>query len=83
MTQAKAQAANDDRRFRVHVRGVKHHARVLLEPSFEAAAVAFVEDYAPAADDEAEIAIIVQELDDGAEHCFRIDMKTGEAEPCG
>jgi hypothetical protein len=71
------------RRFRVHARHVEaHHARVLLEKSFEAAAVAYVEDL-HAVSDEPEIRVVVHELDSGHEHCFRIDLQSGEAAPCG
>jgi hypothetical protein len=71
-------------RFRVHARHFDtHHARVLVETSFEAAAVAYVEDLAPAGGADQEISVIVHNLDDGREHCFRIDLQTGEAAACG
>jgi Family of unknown function (DUF5961) len=73
----------DERRFRVHPRhqaGV--HARLVAEVSFEAAAVAFVEDFAPAPDTGTQVAIQVLDLDSGVEHCFRIDLETGAAAPC-
>lgn len=71
------------RSFSVHARHLdRHHARVLREPSFEAAAVAYAEDlHAPPADDEA-ISVIVREVESGHEHCFRIDLATGETAPC-
>ncbi|HSZ51485.1 MAG TPA: DUF5961 family protein [Caulobacteraceae bacterium] len=73
----------EERRFRVHPRHLAGaHARILAEVSFEAAAVAFVEDFAPAPDAGADIAIHVLELDTGVEHCFRIDLETGETAPC-
>jgi hypothetical protein len=72
-----------ERRFSVHPRHqARHHARVLSEVSFEAAAVAFVEGLAPAPDDGSEIAILVLDLESGVEHCFRIDLESGETEPC-
>jgi hypothetical protein len=78
------QAANDDRKFSVHARHAgPHHARIIHEPSFEAAAVAYVEDLAIAPDDDGEISVIVRDLDSGGEHCFRIDLDTGETAPCG
>jgi hypothetical protein len=81
MTQS---AANDDRRFSVHARHAgSHHARIVHEPTFEAAAVAYVEDLAIAPDDEEEITVIVRDLDGGGEHCFRIDLETGETAACG
>ena len=76
------QAAND-RQFRVHARHLdRHHARTLSEPSFEAAAVAYVEDLHPPGDT-SEISVIVQELASGHEQCFIIDLETGDAAPCG
>lgn len=78
------QAANDDRRFSVWAdHAGRHHARVVHEPSLEAAAVAYVEDLAIAPEDDEAIRVIVRDLDGGGEHCFRIDLETGEAAPCG
>ena len=75
--------AANHRQFRVHARHIDiHHARTLSEPSFEAAAVAYVEDFHPVGD-EAEISVIVRDIASGHEHCFRIDLETGEAAPCG
>jgi hypothetical protein len=78
-------AAQESRRFSVHARHVdSHHARVVEEPSFEAAAVAYVEDYNLATDDDDhEISVIVRDLADGHEHCFKIDLDTGQTAPCG
>ena len=76
-------APDETRRFRVHARHVEvHHARVLEERSFEAAAVAYVEDL-HAVSDEPEISVVVYEVDSGHEHCFRIDLETGETAACG
>ncbi len=78
MTQAVALA----RPFRVHARHIEaHHARTLEEASFEAAAVAYVEDLHDLGD-EREISVIVREIDTGREHCFRIDLDSGEASAC-
>jgi len=33
--------------------------------------------------DEHEISVIVREVGTGHEHCFRIDLDSGEAAPCG
>ncbi len=72
----------DDREFRVHARHVeRHHARTVSERSFEAAAVAYVEDLHPAGE-EAKISVIVREVASGHEHCFVIDLDTGETAPC-
>jgi hypothetical protein len=35
------------------------------------------------ADDDGEISVIVRDLDSGHEHCFRIDLDSGETQPCG
>lgn len=76
-------AANDDRRFSVHARHLgRHQARVIHEPSFEAAAVAFVEDLAVWPEED-EVSLMVVDLDGGGEHCFRVDLSTGETAPCG
>ena len=72
------------RLYSVHARhDGRRHARVLEEATFEAAAVAYAEDLAEAAEDGGEISLIVRDLADGREHCFTIDLGTGETEPCG
>jgi len=77
------QATTAMRIFRVHARHVDaHHARTLEEPSFEAAAVAYVEDLHDLPGDGDEISVIVQEVETGHEHCFRIDLESGETSPC-
>ncbi len=74
---------NEIRRFSVHARHVDaHHVRTLAERSFEAAAVAYVEDLHDLGA-EHEISVIVREIDSGHEHCFRIDLSSGETQPCG
>ena len=74
--------AANGRQFSVYARHIdSHHARTVTEPSFEAAAVAYVEDLHPAGD-AAEISVIVRDIASGHEHCFRIDLDTGEAAPC-
>jgi len=70
-----------DRTFSVHARHVEH-VRILSEPSFEAAAVAYVEDLHELAGDGEEISVIVREVSTGHEHCFRVDLGSGDAEPC-
>jgi len=79
-----AEGAQEIRRFSVQAREVdSHHARVVEEASFEAAAVAYAEDFAMVVDDSLELSIIVRDLADGREHCFRIDLETGETASCG
>lgn len=76
--------AAQTRRFSVHARHVDaHHARQVEEASFEAAAVAYVEDVHPTTTDGQEISVIVREIATGREHCFRIDLDSGETAPCG
>ena len=78
------QAAAETRTFRVHARHLDaHHARTLQEPSFEAAAVAYVEDLHQLPADEDPISVIVHEVASGHEHCFRIDLETGATSSCG
>jgi hypothetical protein len=70
-------------RFSVHARHLDaHHARTLEEHSFEAAAVAYVEDLHAMGDDE-EISVIVRDVDSGHEHCFRINLGSGASTACG
>jgi hypothetical protein len=77
-------SAVEPRLFTVHARHVdRHHARRVEETSFEAAAVAYVEDFYPPVANGHEISVIVLELATGQEHCFRIDLDSGETEPCG
>lgn len=71
------------RSFAVHATRPHSPARVVSEASFEAAAAAFLEDYAPPADHEGDISLIVRDMESGGEHCFRIDLDTGDAAPCG
>ena len=79
-----SEASEPNRRFSVHARHVdRHHARVVEETSFEAAAVAYVEDFHPPVGEDNEISVIVRDLQGGGEHCFRIDLDSGEAAPCG
>lgn len=74
---------SETRTFRVHARHVDaHHARTLKEPSFEAAAVAYVEDLHELPGDGDEISVIVQEVESGHEHCFTVDLGSGETYPC-
>jgi hypothetical protein len=78
------QATSETRAYRVHARHVDaHHARTLEELSFEAAAVAYAEDLHDVPADGGEISVIVREVETGHEHCFRIDLETGETSSCG
>jgi hypothetical protein len=71
------------REFRVHVRHIaRHHAQVVRETSFEAAAVAYIEVFHHAENDDHELSVLVHDIGTGHEHCFRMDLDTGEAAPC-
>jgi hypothetical protein len=71
------------RRFNVRLRDqTTHGGRVLTEVSYEAAGVAFAEDWAPHPAAGAEVAVIVRDEETGQERCFRIDLAAGDAEPC-
>lgn len=77
------QTAEPNRRFRVFPRHVDGPTRIVEEPSFEAAAIAYVEDFHPPVDEDNEVSVIVRDLEDGHEHCFLIDLDTGETQDCG
>jgi hypothetical protein len=69
--------------FRVHARHVDvHHSRTLRETSFEAAAVAYAEDLHVLPADGEEISIVVREIESGREHCFMVDLQSGETSDC-
>ncbi len=71
------------REFRVHARHIdRHHARVVLERNFEAAAVAYLDDYPQGPEDDHEVSIIVHELESGHEHCFWVNFDTGVMGGC-
>ena len=77
------QVASNTRQFSVHARHVdSHNARLLEEKSFEAAAVAYVEDFHPPLTDDHEISVVVRDVGTGHEHCFRIDLESGETASC-
>ena len=63
------QVAGETRQFSVYARHVdSHHARVLEEASFEAAALSYVEDFHPPTTEDHEISVIVREVGTGHEH---------------
>lgn len=72
-----------DRAYCVHALHDARHAHEVKGDSFEAAALAFVEDWHPAADDEGDVSLIVRDQETGREQCFHIDIDTGAAAPCG
>ena len=70
------------RSFRVHPRLAGGPSRIVEETSFEAAAIAYVETCHPAVDGSDDLSVIVRDLEDGGERCFRIDLDTGETRSC-
>jgi hypothetical protein len=60
-----------------------HHARIVEQPSFEAAAVAYSEDLHVAPENGGEVSIIVRDVASGHEHCFKVDLGSGETASCG
>jgi hypothetical protein len=74
----------ETRSFSVHARHLDaHQARVVHEPTFEAAAVAYVEELHLPVSDGDEVSLIVRDLETGHEHCFKVDLANGETAPCG
>ena len=72
------------RTFRVHARHTDvHHARTLQEPSFEAAAVAYIEHLHDVPAEGGDISVVVRELETGHEHSFRVNLDSGETEQRG
>ena len=71
--------ANAIRRFRVRARHEDfHHGRVMAEPSFEAAAIAYVEHLPLRADDRSEVSVIVHDVESGQEHSFVVHLDGGQ-----
>lgn len=79
-----AVATTIPRIYHVHARHEGRQASHRVEgKSFEEAAVAFVERWAPAMDAEGDVSVLVAEGDTGAEHCFTVNLMEGDATPCG
>jgi hypothetical protein len=75
------QTVEATRTFRVHARHTDvHHARTLREPTFEAAAVAYVEHLHDIPAEGDEISVIVREVESGHEHCFKVHLDSGATE---
>lgn len=71
------------RRFSVHgAEEAPSRARLVEGVSFEDAVLHFVEDCHPQGDG-AEVSLLVEDCETGERQCFRIDLETGEAGPCG
>jgi hypothetical protein len=71
------------RQVRVYARHVdRHHAHVLREASFEAAAIAYLENWPHAPDEDPEVEVVVRELATGHEHCFWVGLHWATTAPC-
>ncbi|MBS0332478.1 MAG: hypothetical protein JSS35_06905 [Proteobacteria bacterium] len=78
-----APAISKVRRFHAHARHLDPgHGLVVEGATFEAAAAAYLEDLGAAPPEEAEIRVIVRDLEDGREHCFVVEIGTGATSPC-
>jgi hypothetical protein len=78
-----SQLSDPVRRYSVRVRHAEpRHGHVVAEATFEAAAVAYIEDFPLAPDHGAGISLIVRDIESGREHCFHIDLETGETTAC-
>ena len=78
--------AESTRRFRVYARDTGNtHARIVEETSFEAAAIAYLEhfDLTASDDDDPCVRVIVHDVGTGHEHCFLLDLESGDTAPCG
>lgn len=57
------------------------HGRRVAAPTFEAAALGFLEAHHPRAQDD-EVALMVEDCATGERQCFRVDLARGAAAPC-
>lgn len=74
---------DDARPFVVRSRHLdRYQGRRVVETTFEAAAIAYLEDVHPAADEGQSVGVIVRDVESGHEHCFWIDLETGRATSC-
>lgn len=64
----------------VHAAGDARHSHRVTGTSFEDAAMTFVELWAP--DAAGDLDVIVEDAETGRRCCYRIDLGTGDAEPC-
>jgi hypothetical protein len=66
------------RDFSVYARHIgRHHTRVVSQNSFEAAAIAYVEDDPHDLGDENNVHVIVCDLETGQQHSFHIHFDVG------
>lgn len=67
-------------RYRVTATG--HPTRIVQEPTVEAAAITYIEDFITSPP-VPELRLWVTDIEDGHQHCFLLDLETGEVEACG
>ena len=65
----------------VHDHG--HAAHLVPEAaSFVEAALMFTERWHPATEEDGSVSVTVVDCDSGEQHCFTIDVDSGDVEPC-
>ena len=67
---------------RYRVTATDHPTRIVEEPTFEAAAVTYIEDFVTSPP-VPELRLLVTDIEDGNQHCFVLDTDSGEIEACG
>lgn len=77
-------ATEEARRFSAHAANEgRQRTCDVFGASFEDAAFEFVERWHPEPDETGEVEVMVTDCETGERHCFRIDVQSGDAEPCG
>lgn len=77
------QSAAERRRFSVHAMSEgRHRSEIVYGAGHEDAAVGFIEQHTPPVEADHHVSVIVHDCESGQEHCYRIDLGSGEAEPC-
>ncbi|HEX8469787.1 MAG TPA: DUF5961 family protein [Brevundimonas sp.] len=72
-----------ERRFAVHAADDgRHRWETVWAVSHDDAAIGFVERHHPTVGDDGEVTVVVTDCESGHEHCFRIDLDTGDTAPC-
>ncbi|WP_297800744.1 DUF5961 family protein [uncultured Brevundimonas sp.] len=75
-----ATEASELNRYRVTATG--HPTRLVEEPTVEAAAVSYIEDFVTSPP-VPELKLWVTDIEDGNQHCFVLDTDSGDLEACG
>jgi len=70
------------RQFKVHLADDGKHSRPIEGISFEDAAIGFIDAWSPAGDPEGDVQLVVVDCASGEQQCLRVDLDTGETEPC-